>query len=145
MIIQTTAVLENQPGRLSQLLNALKEAGVDLNGISIAESVDYGLCRMILSDTEAGRTALVKAGFFVQSTQVLAVEVKDRPGALAQVFTDLAGEGINVQYVYAFGTKAEGHAMIIVKPDDIQKAISCLEEAGNKVLSKKEMEERLNR
>ena len=83
MLQQITAVLENRPGRLSDLLAALAKGGIDLNGISIADSVDFGLCRMILSDPEKGRRILSDAGFIVQSTEVMVLEVNDSPGAVS--------------------------------------------------------------
>jgi len=145
MLQQITAVLENRPGRLSDILAALAKGGIDLNGISIADSVDYGLCRMILSDPEKGRRLLSAAGFIVQSTEVMVLEVDDSPGSLQQVFEAFRNAGINIQYVYAFGTKLSEKAMIVLKPDDLHQAEFVCLQAGALSLSPEEVEERLTK
>ena len=145
MLQQITAVLENRPGRLSDLLAALAKGGIDLNGISIADSVDFGLCRMILSDPEKGRRILSDAGFIVQSTEVMVLEVNDSPGALQKVFDAISKAGINIQYVYAFGTKLSEKAMIVLKPDDLRQAESVCLQAGAVSLSSEEVEARLTK
>ena len=145
MLQQITAVLENKPGRLSGILKTLSEGEIDINGISIADSVDYGLCRMILSDPEKGRRLLSSAGFIVQSTEVMALEVSDNPGSLQQVLETFSLAGINIQYVYAFGTKLSEKAMIILKPDDLHQAEKLCLQAGAKSLSPKDVEARLTK
>lgn len=143
MIKETTVILENRPGRLKDLLKTLSDVGIDINGISIADSVDYGLCRLILSDPEKGRQVLSRHGFIIKEADVMAVEVADIPGGLQKAFEVLAGEGINIQYVYAFGTRLSSHAMIIVKASSVDKAEEALGKIGVKSLSTEELEVRL--
>ena len=95
---------------------------------------------MILSDPEKGRRLLSSAGFIVQSTEVMALEVSDNPGSLQQVLETFSLAGINIQYVYAFGTKLSEKAMIILKPDDLHQAEKLCLQAGAKSLSPKEVE-----
>ena len=143
MIDQVTAVLENRPGRLSEILKTLADEKVDINGITIADSVDYGLCRMIVSDPEKASAALKAAGFVIKMSTVLAIEIPDVPGALHKSFTILAENAINIQYVYAFGTKLSQKAMIIIKTDDDDKTVSLLKTIGVASLDRAQLEERL--
>lgn len=143
MIEQTTVMIENRIGRLKDVLTVLSNEKVDLNGISIADSADFGVLRMILSDPARGMQALEKAGFIVKKTQVLAVEVPDKPGALQNVFGVLAANHINIQYVYAFGTKLSGHAMIVVKADENKRAEDLLLSCGCTSLSVMDVNKRL--
>ena len=117
MIKQTTVVVENTPGRLYEVLKTLSNAEINLNGISIADSTDYGMFRLILSDPVKGQQVLREAGFIVQSTDVLCLSVKDEIGSLQKGLACLAKEQINIQYTYAFGLKAAGKALIIAKTD----------------------------
>ncbi len=144
MIQQITAFIENRPGRLTDILKVLAEHGIDLNGISIADSSDFGLFRMILSDPERGQEILKQNGYIVQSTEVLAIDVHDAPGGLLNALESLSQLAINVQYMYAFGTKLSAHAMVILKTDENQRATAALIKAGVDVLSLQEVEKRLH-
>ncbi len=143
MIQQVTVFIENRPGRLTDILRVLAEHQIDLNGISIADSADFGLFRMILSDPEKGQDVLKKSGYIVKSTDVLAIDVHDTPGGLLHALESVAAEGINVQYMYAFGTKLSSRAMIIIKTDDNQRTAALLKQIGVDVLSLAEVEKRL--
>lgn len=143
MIQQITAFIENRPGRLTDILKVLAAHQIDLNGISIADSSDFGLFRMILSDPEKGQKLLQESGFIVKSTEVLAIDVHDTPGGLLSALESLSQLHINVQYMYAFGTKLSAHAMIILKTDENQRACDALTRAGVEVLSPEEVEKRL--
>ena len=143
MIQQTTVFVENRPGRLTDILRVLAEHKIDLNGISIADSEDFGFFRMILSDPEKGQDVLKKSGYIVKSTDVLAIDVHDTPGGLLHALESLAAKGINVQYMYAFGTKLSSRAMIIMKTDDNKRSTVLLKEIGVDVLSLEEVEKRL--
>ena len=141
---QVTAIVENRPGRLVKILQVLAEHQIDLNGISIAESADFGVFRMILSNPEQGQAVLKEQGFIVKVTQVLAIDVHDVPGGLLEALQVLNRQQINVQYMYAFGSKAKSHAMIILKTDENQSAAALLQSAGIEVLSEEEVEKRLS-
>lgn len=143
MIQQTTVFIENRPGRLTDILRVLAGHQIDLNGISIADSFDFGLFRMILSDPEKGQEVLKQNGYIVKSTDVLAIDVHDTPGGLLYALESVAKEGINVQYMYAFGSKLASRAMIIIKTDDNQRTTALLREIGVEVLSLAEVEKRL--
>ena len=143
MIQQITVFVENRPGRLTHILRVLADHQIDLNGISVADSTDFGLLRLILSDPEKGKEVLKQSGYIVKSSEVMAIDVHDAPGALLQAMDSLSQQNINVQYMYAFGTKLSAHAMIIIKTDDNHRAAEILTQTGVEVLSLKEVEKRL--
>ena len=143
MIQQITAFIENRPGRLTDILKVLAEHQIDLNGISVADSSDFGLFRMILSDPEKGQQVLQQNGYIVKSSEVLAIDVRDTPGGLLHALESLSQQSINVQYMYAFGTKRSAHAMIILKTDENQRASNTLLQSNVEVLSMEEVEKRL--
>lgn len=143
MIQQITAFIENRPGRLTDILKVLAEHQIDLNGISVADSSDFGLFRMILSNPEKGQQVLQQNGYIVKSSEVLAIDVRDTPGGLLHALESLSQQNINVQYMYAFGTKLSAHAMIILKTDENQRAANTLLQSNVEVLSLEEVEKRL--
>lgn len=143
MIQQITVFIENRPGRLTDILKVLARHQIDLNGISVADSSDFGLFRMILSDPVKGQEVLQQNGYIVKTTEVLAIDVHDAPGGLLHALELLSNAGINVAYMYAFGTKLSSHAMIILKTDENKLSEQLLTRAGVAVLSLNEVEERL--
>ena len=110
MIQQITVFVENKPGRLTGILQVLAENGIDLNGITVADSADFGVFRMILSDPRKGEIVLKEQGYIVKTTEVLAIDVHDTPGGLLRAMQLLSNENVNVLYMYAFGTKLAAHA-----------------------------------
>ena len=103
---QISVFLENRPGRLRKLLKVLAEAEVNLRGLSLADTADFGIARLIVVDVESAVDAIRAAGLTVSTSDVLRVEVPDTPGALANsVIGPLADAGINVQYLYAFSER----------------------------------------
>jgi hypothetical protein len=120
---QISVFAENRPGRLQAALTALSEAGINIRALSIADSADFGIIRMILADAEAGQRALRDAGFTLMVSDVLAVEIPDRPGGfLKSVVAPLTAAGVNIEYVYAFADNPEQHALVVLKVSDIAKA-----------------------
>ena len=120
---QVSVFIENQPGRMVAMLEALRSEGVNIRALSIAETADFGITRMILSDVEKGVEALGRAGFPARTTEVLRVEVPDVPGGLLEgVAKPLAAAGINVEYMYAFIDPAPGKAVVVVKVGDLERA-----------------------
>ncbi len=142
-LYQLSIYVENKPGSLLAVLRVLSEEGIDINGLSVADTTEYGVLRMILSDPDRGEKVLQDAGFVVKITQVLAIDVSDVPGGLYAPMKLLADRDLNVEYVYAFGTKLDHHAMIILKAADTGAAASTLEKGGIHVLSAEEVYERL--
>ena len=120
---QVSVFVENRPGRLKLLLEALAKADINIRALSIADTADFGIVRMILSDTEKGLEVIREAGLAVSTNDVLRVEVSDQPGGLLKAVAEpLAAAGINVEYVYAFADRPLEHAMVVLKVGDINAA-----------------------
>ena len=131
---QISIFLENKSGRLAEVAGVLAGAGVNIRALSLADTTDFGILRLIVNDTEKAKQVLKENGFTVGKTEVLAVEVPDRPGGLATILNAMRDAGINVEYMYAFVQKSGGNAIIIFRFDELEKAISALQKAGVVIL-----------
>ncbi len=124
---QVSLFLENRPGRLKEALEALAVAEVDIRTLSIAESLDFGVVRMILADTDRGVRALRAADFTASVVEVLAVEIPHRPGGfLETVVAPLTAAGVNIEYAYAFAEGPADRALVVLKTSDIARAESLI-------------------
>ena len=123
---QISIFLENKPGSLEHATRILKEANVNIRTLSLAETSDFGILRLIVNDVEKANKILKEKGFRVNKTAVVAVEVPDRPGGLHSIMEVLAKESINVEYLYAFVEKSGENAVIIFRFDAPEKAIEVL-------------------
>ena len=117
-IHQISVFLENRAGQLSEITAMLAEDNIDIRAISIAETTDYGLVRMIVDDSKKASDALLKHGNVLSMTPVLAVEVPDRPAGLAQLLKVFEEHHINIEYMYSLFTHREGMAYMVIKTDD---------------------------
>ncbi|MDR3242443.1 MAG: ACT domain-containing protein [Clostridiales Family XIII bacterium] len=124
IIRQLSVFLANETGRMRELVKILGDAKVNITALSIAETADYGIVRMIADDTEKGLKVLRDAGFSAKTTEVLQVETKDEPGALSGVLGKLADEGINVEYIY--GHSGHGLSHVIMRVSDPERASGLL-------------------
>ncbi|MBR0150679.1 MAG: ACT domain-containing protein [Synergistaceae bacterium] len=137
---QISVFLENRPGCLHEMTKALAEAGIDLRGLSLAETSDFGIVRLIVDDVLGTANTLKEAGFVASLTDVLAVEVPNVPGGLNRVLEILDGAGINVEYMYAIlGNKKSDTAYMIFRVNDNAKASSALTGAGVKIMGAEEL------
>lgn len=134
LVKQISVFVENATGRLSTLTKALGEAGIDIIAISIADTVDFGILRCIVTDPDKAVDVLKKNGFTASITKVLAVEVDDAPGGLAKVLECLSEKRIGVDYVYSFIRARSDHALVLFKVDDTDKAIETLQEQNVPIL-----------
>lgn len=123
---QISVFLENKSGRLAHLTEVLGEAGINIRALSIADTSDFGILRLIVSRPEEAFKALKEAGFTVSITDVIAVEVEDKPGGLARVMKLLESEGINIEYLYAFLEKSSNNALVVFRVEQIDDAINLL-------------------
>ncbi len=139
MIYQVSVFLENRSGRLLEVLRTLSRSGINIRALSIAETSDYGILRMMVNNPDEAKAVLKGAGFTVSLTPVLVVEVPDKPGGLAQVLSPLAEQGINVEYLYAFVEKSGENALVVMRFEDIDKARTVLEDSGVRLLEPKEV------
>jgi len=123
---QISIFLENKPGSLEHATRILKEADINIRTLSLAETSDFGILRLIVNDVEKAHKVLKDNGFRVNKTAVVAVEVPDRPGGLYSIMEVLARESVNVEYLYAFVEKSGENAVIIFRFDNPEKAIDVL-------------------
>ena len=136
---QISVFLENKAGRLCEVTGVLAEAQVNIRALALADTSDFGVLRLIVDDTEKAKGALKKAGFTVGKTNVLAVEVPDRPGGLYDILNLLQSSGINVEYMYAFVNKTGENAVLIFRFDEMDRAIKALQEDGFTILKSKQI------
>ncbi|ACN15485.1 ACT domain protein [Desulforapulum autotrophicum HRM2] len=123
---QISIFLENKAGRLAEVTATLRDANVNIRALSLADTTDFGILRLIVNDNEKAEKALKQEGFTVGKTDVIAVEVDDNPGGLNQVLDPLTREGVNVEYMYAFANPHGKNAIMIFRFDNIDKAIEIL-------------------
>ncbi len=131
---QISVFLENKAGRLAEVARILGEAGVNIRALSLADTTDFGILRLIVNDRQKAKQVLKDAGFTVGITEVIAVEVSDEPGGLARILVPLSENGINVEYMYAFVEKSSNKAVLIFKFENLEKAIDVLKENGITIL-----------
>ena len=115
IIHQLSVFVENRPGHLIAPCRLLADAGVNIVALSLAETQNYGILRLIVRDWQAAKQVLESGGFRVTVTEVLAVQVPDRPGGLVQVLTPISDAGLNVEYMYAFATKSGDEAVLVFR------------------------------
>ncbi len=127
---QISIFIENKSGRLAEITRVLGEADINIRALSLADTSDFGILRLIVNDGAKASTVLKEHGFTVNKTEVVAVEVPDRPGGLSAILQTLDREAINVEYMYAFVERCGGNAVIIFRFDETDKAIAALK-AGN--------------
>ena len=136
---QISVFLENKKGRIAEVTKLLSEEQLNIRAMSLADTVDFGVLRLILDDHARGLGVLKAHGLAAQETEVLAVEIQDRPGSLHQVVELLDQHGVNIEYMYTFFGKKSSNAFVIFKGDDTAKAVSALEGAGVHVLPEREI------
>lgn len=126
MIQQISVFLENKKGRLAFITKVLAEAGADIRAMSVADTSDFGILRLIVDAPEKAIDALKNEGMAVSLTDVLAIGVEDTPGGLSKATNALWGSGISVEYAYAFISQKDGTAFVILRVDDNDKAVEVL-------------------
>jgi hypothetical protein len=136
---QISIFLENKSGRLAEVTNVLAAAGVNIRALSLADTADFGILRLIVDKIDQAKRALKEKGFTIGKTEVLAIEIPDRPGGLGQILRVLAAAGINVEYMYAFVQRSRDNAIVIFRFDELDKAIEALTAAGVRVLRGEEL------
>jgi hypothetical protein len=133
-IQQLSLFLENKPGRLAEPCRLLAGAGINIRTLSLADTQQFGILRLIVSDWQRAAGLFHEAGFAFNVTEVLAVEVPDRPGGMAEVLGVFDTSSVNVEYMYAFTFGREGRAILIFRFDKPDEAIALLQSAGFSVL-----------
>lgn len=127
---QITVFLENKVGRLGEVTRVLAEAGVNMRAISIADTADFGILRIIVDQHDEALRALNEAGFTTRITTIAAVEIEDKPGGLAQVMELFQKSQVNIEYLYASLENKAGKAVVIFKLADHEKGLQILKDNG---------------
>ena len=130
IIKQISTFMENSSGRLADVTALLARAGINLRAISIADTTDFGILRMVADQPDAAVQLLKDAGFTARETDVIGVEVPDHPGELARIMSLFRDAGVNIEYLYASLEHKEDKAVIVLKVDDISAGLAMLEKHG---------------
>jgi hypothetical protein len=131
---QISIFIENKSGRLAEVTRVLGEAGINIRALSLADTSDFGILRLIVNKTDQAKTVLKEKGFTVNKTDVVAVEVPDRPMGLYGILEILDQGTVNVEYMYAFVERCGENAVIIFRFDNTEEAIQVLTHGGVNVL-----------
>ena len=137
-IKQLSVFVQNQPGALADVTGLLARSGIDIRALSLAESADYGILRMIVKGHDTACRVLRAEGYVISCNEVTAAEIPDEPGGLFRVLHILAKNGINIEYSYAFLTPSHGKACVVLRVDDNERAAALLNGAGITTLTRRE-------
>lgn len=140
---QISLFLENKPGSLTIPCRLLTQAGINILTLSLADTQQFGILRLIVRDWEKAKTVLEQGGCVAKLTDVVAVEVPDRPGGLHEILEIVEQEGINVEYMYAFTLKDENKGVLVFRFDRPDVAIQVLQAKGINVVNTVELYDRL--
>ena len=134
-IKQLSVFVENKDGRLADITSIIAKAGVDIRALSIADTTDFGILRLIVNKPDVAEKALKDAGLTVSLTNVIAVGIPDRPGGIAETLTAIANKEVGVEYMYEYVARNSDHAYFVMRVADNDKAIAALQANGFELLS----------
>ena len=138
IIKQLSVFLENKTGRLNEVTQILGNAGINMSAFSVADTSEFGILRMIVSDPEKALSILREAEFSVRLTDVVCLNSPNEPGALARALNILSGENVFIEYLYAYSMDNKS-ANIVLKPDNIQRCIEVLQAHKMELVKASEM------
>jgi len=138
-IHQVSVFLENKPGQLRMACDVLAKAGMNMVTLSLADTAQFGILRLIVQDWQKAKTVLQKAGCVVKVTEVLAIEVADQPGGLSRILEIVDSAGLNIEYMYAFTEKCGGRALLVFRFANPDAALRVLQTSGINVVGTVEL------
>ena len=138
-IKQISVFVENKPGRLLDVIEVLGGSDIDIKAISLADSSDFGIVRLICENPESAYKVINNSGFTASLTEVLAIAISDKPGSLAKVLRVLKESSINIEYMYGFSAKMKDHAVIIMKVSNLEETIKCCISNNVQILSENDI------
>ena len=141
MVKQLSVFLENTKGRLADMTGVLRDAKINLLALSIADTTNFGILRAIVSDDDTALQVLHDAGYTVHMNEVIAAEVPDKTGGLADILAALVQGDVSVEYLYSFVNAPGEHALILFKVDNVEAAKKIFEDNNIKLLNKAELVE----
>ncbi len=140
-IKQLSIFVENRQGRLESIISSFAENNINIRALSLAETTDFGVLRVIVDDVDTAKKVLKENGVISKTTDVIAVYIEDKTGGLAKVLKDITDAGICVEYMYAFLSKIEGKAVMVLKADDEEGAEAVLTQKGYHLADAKEIQQ----
>jgi hypothetical protein len=140
-IKQISIFLENRKGRLYDVCSLLGKNDINIRALNVAETESFGVLRIVVNKAEAAVKVLADAGIVAKITDVIAVEVEDRPGGLADILKVLADENVNIEYMYGFVEKSSDKALMVLRFDDVDKAVKILKKHDIKVVTEQGVKE----
>ncbi len=139
LVKQISVFVENKSGRLAEIIGILGRNGIDISALSIADTTDFGILRLIVNDPPKAETVLRENGMVVKTTEVIAMAVEDRPGGLAKALDIISGAGLTIEYMYAFIGKSDVGALVIVRVDQPAEAVQLMEKSGINIIDAKDV------
>lgn len=139
LVKQVSVFLENKPGRLADITRLLGENGIDISALSLADTTNFGILRIIVNDPDRAVRIIRENGFTVKTTEVLAVEVEDKPGGLAEVLKILEEQKVSIEYAYSFVKRNEDKAYVLLKVEQPEKVVELLKDTDLRVLTDEEV------
>ena len=138
-IKQLTVFVQNKKGTVVSVTDILSKNNINLRALSIAETQDFGILRMIVNDEKAAETVLTENGYLIKVIDVIGVKIGDAPGKLTEALSVLDKADINVEYLYAFMARTEKHAYVVLRVEDNEAAQNALTQAGFKMISESDI------
>ncbi len=138
-IEQLSIFVENKTGRLHSIVDALSTSNINMRALSIADTTDFGILRLIVDEPERAKASLADIGVISKITEVIAVKIDDKTGGLATVLDTVSDSGLAIEYMYAFLGREHGRAIMVLKTDDDKKAEDILTSAGIGLVDRKEL------
>ena len=138
---QISIFIENKEGRLKKAINTLAQENINIRALSIADTTKYGILRLIVSDNEKAIEALEKDGFIVKENDVIILAIPDKPNGLNSTLEVFDEKGINLEYLYAFVSNKTDEAIVVMRLEDMEKAIEALKDSDVKILDEKDIKE----
>ncbi len=136
---QISVFLENKKGRLKKAINVLSQANINIRALSIADTSEFGILRLIVPDPEQAKQVLEENKFVVKVNEVIGVEVPDEPGGLDSILDFLHDADLNVEYIYAFVEKKSDKAIVVIRTENIEEGLKALKKGNADVLSSEEV------
>ncbi len=139
LVKQISVFVENKSGRLAEIIGILGANGIDISALSIADTTDFGILRLIVNDPPLAEKVLKDNGMVVKVTDVIAIAVEDKPGGLAKALKLISDAHIEIEYMYAFIGKSDNGALVIVRVNKPDEAVDILENSGISIIDAKDV------
>ena len=138
---QISVFMNNEPGQLADVIRVLKEEGVNIRALSLADTKDFGILRIIVNDTDKAMDTVRKAGFAAAATPIVAISIPDAPGQLSRVLDVLSKNNVNLEYLYAFTGASDRSVSFVIRVDDNKIASDALTKEGIIQLTENDLSE----